>query len=174
MTLELIFFITAILFGIVLYWTESKGNSLYRFVNRIFNAKEIQMKASEKKGFVYKQPFVLRLVFVSLFFLLFFILVQFLIPVQMATISIFVSMIVGTLLGTYLATVIFKSSEIIEEQAENIEDFVQDTFEKGKDFVEDLTDGDAAAEGENTIEEKPKETPKEKSARERLKDKGYL
>lgn len=174
MTLELIFFITAILFGIVLYWTESKGNSLYRFINKVFNSKEIQMKANDERGFVYKQPFVLRLVFVSIFFLLFFILVQFLIPIQMAVVSIFASMIVGTLIGTYLATLIFKSSEIIEEQADNIEDFVQDTFEKGKDFVEELTDdNDVKAEkSEVKTEEKPE--VEKKSARERLKDKGYL
>jgi len=174
MTLELIFFITAILFGMILYWTESKGNSLYRFVNKIFNSKEIQMKATDKKGFVYKQPFLLRLVFVSIFFLLFFIVVQFLIPIQMTTVSIFASMIVGTVIGTYLATVIFKSSEIIEEQAENIEDFVQDTFEKGKDFVEDLTDDKEEETIENKTETKEANVPKEKSARERLKDKGLM
>ena len=90
----------------------------------------------------------------------------------MATISIFASMLVGTLLGTYVATLIFKSSELIEEQAENIEGFVQDTLEKGKDFVEDLTE-DKPREVEVKTEIK-EDVPKEKSARERLKDKGYL
>lgn len=170
MNLELIFFITAILFGIVIYWSESKGNPLYRFVNKIFNSKELQMKAANKKGFVYQQPFVLRLVFISVFFLLFFIIVQFLLPIQMTSIPIFMSMIVGTLIGTYLATFIFKSSKIIEEQTDSIEGFVQETIEKGKDFVEDLQEEQVTV----SKKELEKEVPKEKSARERLKEKGLL
>ena len=80
-------------------------------------------------------------------------------------------MIVGTLAGTYLANFIFKSSEVIDEKSDSIEDIVQGTIEKGKDFIEDLKTKDA----EEVVEE-IKEIPKtdEKSARERLKDKGLL
>ena len=61
MTLELIVFIAAILFGILLYWRESNGNGLYRFCNKIINSKELQMKSEDKTGFVFQQTFLLRL-----------------------------------------------------------------------------------------------------------------
>ncbi len=172
LTLELIIFISAILFGIFIYWTESKGNNVYRFVNKIFNSKELQIKESNKKGFVYKQSFILRLVFISIFFLVILIAFQFIVPIGLATVSIFLSMIAGTLAGSYLATFIFKSSEIIEDQTENLEDIVKETFEKGKDFIEDLKDD--AKEAVSTNEKTEKVKAPEKSARERLKDKGYL
>ena len=173
MTFELIFFVSAILLGLVWYWRESKQNKLYRFVNKIFNSKELQMKATDKKGFIYQQSFLLRLVYITVLFLLVFVVFQFIVPVQLNMVSVFASMITGTLLGTYLAIFIFKSSEVIEEQTESLEEFVQDTIEKGKDFVEDLTEGESDAVIENK-EIKKIDTPKEKSARERLKDKGYL
>lgn len=171
MTLELIVFIGAILFGVFLYWRESKGNGLYRFFNKIINSKELQMKPEDKTGFVYQQTFLLRLVFIGFLFLIGIVVFRFLIPIDIATISIFASMIVGTIAGTYLANFIFKSSEVIDEKSESIEDMVQDTIEKGKDFIEDLKTNDAEDHIEQT-----KEAPKveEKSARERLKDKGLL
>ena len=174
MTLELIVFIGAILFGIFLYWRESKGNGLYRFFNKIINSKELQMKPSDRTGFVYQQAFLLRLVFVGFLFLVGIVITRFLIPIDIATISIFASMIVGTLLGTYLANFIFKSSEVIDEKSDSIEDMVHDTIEKGKDFIEDLK-----TEKPKVIKEAKKEIAKEpkveeKSARERLKDKGLL
>ena len=70
MTLEVIVFIAAILFGILLYWRESNGNGLYRFFNKLMNSKELQMKANDKKGFVFQQSFLLRLVFISFLFLI--------------------------------------------------------------------------------------------------------
>ncbi|MEP3836517.1 MAG: hypothetical protein ABJM36_02665 [Algibacter sp.] len=174
MTLELIVFIGAILFGIFLYWRESKGNGLYRFFNKIMNSKELQMKPHDKTGFVYQQTFLLRLVFVGFLFLIGIVVVRFLIPIDIATISIFASMIVGTIIGSYLANFIFKSSEVIDEKSESLEDMVHDTFEKGKDFIEDLK-----TEKPKVIKETKKEIaiePKteEKSARQRLKDKGLL
>ncbi|XMO86084.1 hypothetical protein AAFN75_14945 [Algibacter sp. AS12] len=174
MTLELIVFIGAILFGIFLYWRESKGNGLYRFFNKIINSKELQMKPHDKTGFVYQQTFLLRLVFVGFLFLIGIIIVRFLIPIDIATISIFASMIVGTLIGTYLANFIFKSSEVIDEKSDSIEDMVQDTFEKGKDFIEDLKNEKPKVikEAKKEIANEPK--VEEKSARERLKDKGLL
>ena len=170
MTLEIIIFIAAILLGIVIYWRESQGNKIYRFINKLMNSEELQMKPTDKKGFVFKQNFVLRLVYISAFFLLGIIITQFLIPVGIAAVSLFVSMIVGTLIGTYIAGAIFKSSEIIEEQTETIEDKFEEVIEKGKEFIEDFQTK------EKEIIETTKEAPKveEKSARERLKDKGLL
>jgi hypothetical protein len=173
MTLELIIFIASILFGVVIYWRESQGNGIYRFFNKIMNSKELQMKKADKKGFVYQQSFLLRLVFVTALFLIVILISQFLIPLNYATISLFASMIFGTLVGTYVANFIFKSTKVIEEQSESLEDKFQDVIEKGKDFIEDFQIKDS-----KEIEqiEVGKESPKvaEKSARERLKDKGLL
>lgn len=173
MTLELIIFIASILFGALIFWRESQRNSIYRFFNKIMNSKELQMQAADKKGFVYQQSFFFRLIFITALFLIAIVITRFLIPIDLATISLFASMIFGTLLGTYVAGFIFKSSEVIEEQSESLEDKFQDVIEKGKDFIEDLQTKDAK---EVEKVEMNKEAPKEnqKSARERLKDKGYL
>ncbi len=174
MTIEIIIFIASILFGIVLYWRESQGNGLYRFFNKLMNSKELQMKASDKKGFIYQQALLLRLVFITAFFLIGILITRLLIPIDLATISLFASMIFWTLVGTYVAGFIFKSSEIIDEQTDSLEDKFQEVVEKGKDFIEDLQTKEVK-ETEKKIEVK-KEEPKveEKSARERLKDKGLL
>jgi len=176
MTLELIVFIAAILFGILLYWRESNGNGLYRFFNKIINSKELQMKPDDKTGFVFQQTFLLRLVFISFLFLIGIVVTRFLIPIDLATISIFASMIVGTLLGTYLANFIFKSGDVIEDKSDSLGDLVKDTIEKGKDFVEDLQEKQLKVEDTSTeVHEKIEESKtEEKSARERLKDKGLL
>lgn len=177
MTLELIIFIAALLFGALLYWRESHSNRLYRFFNKLFNAKALQMKPTDKKGFLYLQSFFFRLIFITAFYLVGILIVRFLIPIDLATISIFASMIAGTILGTYFAGVIFKSSELIETQSDSLEDAVKETLEKGKDFIEDLKTKDNTAEVEqpkDTTEVKSTSTEKEKSARERLKDKGLL
>jgi hypothetical protein len=128
------------------------------------------MKPTNKTGFVYQQKLVVRLVFIGFLFLIGIVITRFLIPIDIATISIFASMIVGSLAGTYLANIIFKSGEVIDEKSDSIEDIVHDTIEKGKDFIEDLKSKDAE------VIEEPKEALKteEKSARERLKDKGLL
>lgn len=175
MGFQLIIFIAAILFGIIVYWKESKQNKVYRFVNKIFNSKEIQMEATNNKGFVYQQTFLLRLVFIATFFLIGLAVFQFIIPIGVATVSFFASMIAGTLIGTYIANFIFKSTEIIEEQTENLEEMVQGTLDKGKDFIEDLKEDakEVINKKENTVGDKEIETT-EKSARERLKDKGLL
>lgn len=173
MTLELIIFVASILFGAVIFWRESQGNKVYRFFNKLMNSKELQMQTTDTKGFVYQQSFLLRLVFITALFLVVIVITRFLIPIDLATISLFASMIFGTLIGTYVAGFVFKSSAVIEEQSESLEDKFQDVIEKGKDFIEDLQTKDV-----KEIEEVPlkKEVPKaeEKSARERLKDKGLL
>ncbi|MCH3884753.1 MULTISPECIES: hypothetical protein [Tenacibaculum] len=177
MTLELIVFIAAILFGALLYWRESQGNGIYRFFNKMMNSKELQMKIEDKKGFLYQQSLLLRLVFITALFLIGIVITKFLIPIDLATLSLFASMIFGTLLGTYLAGFIFKSSEVIDEKSDSLEDLVSDTIEKGKDFIEDLK-ADKTEVNEDvtssTIEKKEEPKAQEKSARERLKDKGLL
>lgn len=176
MTLELIVFIASILFGILLYWRESHGNGLYRFVNKMVNSKELQMKHEDKTGFVYQQKLLLRIVFISFLFLGFIIIAQFLIPIgyNYNTISTFASSILGTLLGTYLASFIIKSTKVIEEKTDSFEDIVHETIEKGKDFMDDIktTKPKVIEEAKKEIDRKPK--PEEKSARERLKDKGLM
>jgi len=173
MTLEIIAFIASILFGVVWYWRESQGNKLYRFFNKIMNSKELQMKATDKKGFVFQQNFVFRLVFIVSLFLILILISQFLIPVNYTSISFFASMIFGTLIGTYLAGFIFKSSEIIEDHSESLEDKFDEVIEKGKDFIQDIKakEPDAVERAQEEIQPEKKQ---EKSARERLKDKGYL
>jgi len=174
MTLELIAFVAAILFGILIYWRESNGNRIYRFFNRLMNSKELQMKSTDRTGFVYQQKFLLRLVFITFLFLVILLVMRFLIPINYATISMFASSIVGTLTGTYLANLVFKSGELIDEKSDSIEDVVHDTIEKGKDFIEEIKGNDEAVK--ELKEERQTDKPKaeEKSARERLKDKGLL
>ncbi|MBT8258711.1 MAG: hypothetical protein KJO49_09585 [Bacteroidia bacterium] len=181
MTLELIVFIGAILFGILLYWRESNGNKLYRLVDKIVNAKHLQMKEDDKTGFVYRQKFLLRVVYITAFFILLMVILKFLIPINYTTISIFASCIVGTLIGTYVANFVLKSGKIIDEKGDSLQDIVSDTIEKGKDLIEDMTQ-DEEPEANQVEEAEPSddavkpEEPKEdkKSARDRLKDKGYL
>jgi hypothetical protein len=176
MTLELIVFIASILFGILLYWRESNGNGLYRFVNKMVNSKELQMKPEDKTGFVYQQKLLLRIVFISFLFLGFIVIAQFLIPIgyNYNTISTFASSISGTLLGTYLASFIIKSTKVIEEKTDSFEDIVHETIEKGKSFIDDMQTikPKDIEEAKKKVDQKLK--PEEKSARERLKDKGLL
>ncbi|MEM7185899.1 MAG: hypothetical protein AAF466_04500 [Bacteroidota bacterium] len=174
-TLEIIIFIVSILFGIVIYVRESKRNKLYRFFNRLMHTKELQMSPDDPKGFVYRQSFLMRLVWVSLLFLLAAIIVAFVTPFDGFYIQYFVSAIVGTLIGTYIAGFFFATSKGL--QKENL----KKTIEKGKEFIEELTEGDPdVIEVEATeipekqeVEPKPEEPPK-KSARDRLKDKGMI
>jgi len=179
MGLEIIIFIAAILFGIFLYWRESNGNGFYRFVNKMVNSKGLQMKPSDKKGFVFQQAILPRLVFIAGGFLLVAIILQFLTPFKIFGsyngISAFASVVVGTLIGTYVANFVIKSGDVIDEKSDSLEDIVHDTIEKGKDLIEDLTSK------EDEVVEELKEEPKKeepetdsKSARDRLKDKGLL
>jgi len=181
MGLELIIFIIAILFGILLYWRESNSNKLYRILNKIVNSKELQMKPGDKKGFVYQQKFLPRVVYITFFFLLMVVILQFVTPVKIFGsydgVSNFASCVVGTLIGTYVATFVLKSGRVIDEKSDGLGDLVSDTLEKGKEIIEDLTS--KSEEEINESEKQPEskegnETPEKKSARERLKDKGFL
>ncbi|TYA71809.1 hypothetical protein [Seonamhaeicola marinus] len=180
MGLELVIFIGAILLGILLYWRESQGNKVYRFFNKIFNSKELQMKPEDKKGFIYKQAFLPRLVYVVGILLLIGLVLQFLTPFQLFTsyngISAFSSVVVGILLGTYVANFVLKSGKVIEEKTDSIEDMVNDAVEKGKDIIEDIKtrDNDNVTQSEEQVSQEEEDKGEKKSARERLKDKGYL
>ncbi len=172
MTFEIIVFVIAILFGIIIYWRESKSNRLYRFFNHMMHSKELQMKTDNDKGFVHKQVFLMRLVWITLIFVLVGALISFATPINVIFFQYFVSAIVGTLIGTYIASAFIFTSEGLRK--ENLKKNLEKAVEKGKDFVEDLRED---IEPEPTAEENSSEKPEDsekKSARDRLKDKGMI
>ncbi|NQX85339.1 MAG: hypothetical protein HRT67_05470 [Flavobacteriaceae bacterium] len=175
MGLDIIIFISTILFGILLYWRESNTNKLYRIFNKICNAKELQMKADDKKGFVFQQQFMPRLVYITILILFTSVIIQFITPFKLFVsydgISIVASCIVGTLIGTYVAHLVLKSGEIIEESSDDLSYILSDTIRNGKSVYEDMTTKEEVL----LTDSKPKTfKTSEKSARERLKDKGLL
>ncbi len=174
MTLEIIVFVLAILFGIIIYWRESKNNKLYRFFNHLMHAKDLQMNPENKKGFVHKQAFLMRLVWITLIFVLGAALISFATPINVIFFQYFVSAIVGTVIGTYIASVFVVASEGLKK--ENIKKNFEKAYDKGKEFVEDITDGDETKtrEVETKEEETQSEEATKKSARNRLKDKGMI
>nr|WP_321224193.1 hypothetical protein [uncultured Psychroserpens sp.] len=180
MGIEIIIFIAAILFGIFLYWRESNGNGMYRFVNKAVNSKELQMAPNSKKGFIYQRSLIPRTLFIVTLVLIAALIIEFLTPISIfgsyLGISAFASFAVGTLLGTYLANFVLKSGQVIEEQSESLEDKFDNAVEKGKDFIEDLKTRDAKVveEAKEEIKTEPSKTMNEKSARDRLKDKGLM
>jgi Na+/H+ antiporter NhaC len=168
MTLEIIVFVLAILFGIIWYWRESKSNKLYRLANRITHSKDLQMNADNKKGFVHKQAFIMRLVWTTLLFVIAATAVSLVTPINAFYVQYFASAIVGTLIGTYLASaLIFAQDSTKKEQLEKV-------FQKGKDLVEDLTDSDAEEPAQNESMAPEPEAEAKKSARDRFKDKGMI
>ncbi len=171
MTVEIIIFVAAVLFGILLYWRESKSNGLYRFFNKLTHTKRLQMKAEDRKGFLYQRPFLIRLVHVFVLFLLAFVLLKYVIPFEgVFGFQMFIASAVGTLVGTYVASAVILANKKVGEN----DTIVEDAIEKGKELIENLG-VEKKVEVEETKPE-PEALPKEekKSARERLKDKGYL
>lgn len=171
MTLEIIVFIGAILFGIVWYWRESKSNKLYRLANKITHAKDLQMKPENRKGFIHQQPFLMRLVWITLLFAVGAGIVTFVTPINVFFIQYFASAIVGTLIGSYVASAVIFTRDSTSK--ENIEK----AFDKGKEFVEDLVEGEEAATTEPKVEEVVETEPEpeaKKSARDRFKNKGMI
>ncbi len=183
---ELIFFTIAAMFGVLLYWRESKNNYLYRMVNSITHAKNSQMKPSDRKGFLFQQPFLIRLVVVALSFLVAALIIKYLTPIPFMF-ELFATSVVGTIVGTYFASLIVVANEKLDHSQETIDE----SIEKGKDFIKDLTEDvtKKAKEIKNKIEDtfdgedepvikKEKSASKEettkKSGRDRLKDKGLL
>jgi len=178
MGIDIIVFIVAILFGIFFYWRESNSNKVYRLLNKIVNSKELQMSPDNPKGFVYKQAFIPRVIFVVTSVLIAGLIIQFLTPIEVFTnylmLSAFATFATGTLIGTYLANFVLKSTKVIEEQSETLEDKFDSVVEKGKDLIEDFKNkdkDDIEVEIENI---EPEVDPNKKSARERLKDKGLM
>ncbi len=178
MGIELVIFIAAILFGIFLYWRESNGNGAYRFINKVVNSKELQMSSDNPKGFIYRQAFLPRLIFVVAIVLIAALIVEFLTPVSVFGsyngVSAFSSFAVGTLLGTYLANFVIKTTEVVEEKSGSIGEMVDDAVEKGKDFIDDLKIKEPKVEEE--VKKEIETTPEadKPSARDRLKDKGLM
>jgi uncharacterized membrane protein required for colicin V production len=192
-TTEILIFIVAVLFGIFLYWRESKNNYLFRLVNKFTHAKELQMKSGDKKGFLYLQPFLMRLVYLVVLILIIYGISEFLTPFRILNVKYFATIVVGSMAGTYFASMVVFASDKIEGG----QDLIDNSIEKGKKILKDLTDEPKenieSKEKKNEIkdtkkeekpdkeheasEEKPKESPKKpskKSGRERLKDKGLL
>jgi Na+/H+ antiporter NhaC len=168
MTLEIIVFVLAILFGIIWYWRESKSNKLYRLANRITHSKKLQMQPENTQGFLHKQPFLLRLVWITLLFVLIATAVSLVTPINAFYVQYFVSAIAGTLIGTYLASVLIFAQDSTKK--ENLEK----TLKKGKEFIDDLTDTEKEEPEQEGYPAPEKEAPPEKSARDRLKDKGMI
>ena len=170
-TLEIIIFILAVLLGIVLYWRESKSNYLFKLVNRITHSKDQQLKKEDKKGFLYGQPFLIRFVYLVVFILIIYLISAFLTSFRILNVKFFATIIVGTLLGTYFASLIVFTNDKVEDG----QDIIEDALEKGKEMFNDLTEKDEKVTPKKTIDKTEKEVTKtEKSARDRLKDKGFL
>lgn len=173
MTLEIILFIAATLFGIVIYWSESKSNKIYRFINRLTHNDELQMTADNPKGFFHKQPFLMRLVYVTLLFVIAAVFIQFVTPFSGFFAQMFASAIVGTLIGTYIASAfLFARNSTSKETLTKV-------FQKGKTTVEEFTE-DVKENFETKEQPSPEaktnntsQSPK-KSARDRFKDKGMI
>ena len=173
MTFEIIVFIAAVLFGIILYWTESKSNRLYRFFNKLTHSKELQMKPESRKGFIHQQNFLLRLVWITLLYLVIAAAIAIVLPFVVNYLQYFISAIVATILGTYIASLFLFARD--KTKKENLEK----AYTKGKEsigeFTQDIRDN---FEPKKDIEPEVKpstenEVPKQ-SARDRLKDKGMI
>ena len=57
--------------------------------------------------------------------------------------------------GIYLAGFVLKSSEVIEEQTENLEEVVNSTLNKGKEIFNDITSNETEVEAEPEAKEEP-------------------
>ncbi|WP_422104729.1 hypothetical protein [Winogradskyella sp.] len=178
--IDIIIFVSAILVGIFIYWRESNGNGAYRFINKMMNSKELQMSADNPKGFVYKQSFIPRLLFVVISLLVIGLILQFLTPIKVFTnfygLSGLATFATGTIIGTYLANFVIKTTKVVEEKSDSIGDLLGDAVEKGKDLIEDLKPAttEEIEEVKEDIQPEPEPEVEKKSARDRLKDKGLM
>ncbi len=184
MSPQFIIFTLAALFGIFVYWRESKNNYIFRFFDKLTHTKELQMKSNVSKGFLFNQPLVYRIIYIVLFYIVFYIILNFLKLIPFGGIVFFINLVLGTILGTYIASLIVKANDTIADG----QDVIEETLEKGKGMLSDLADD--VKEKTKSVKEKiedtfdkdeeeviEKETKKEndkKSGRDRLKDKGLL
>ncbi|WP_053002564.1 hypothetical protein [Kordia jejudonensis] len=172
-TFEIIILISSLVFGISIYWLESKSNGLYKTINKITHSEELQMKDTSRKGFFVEQSLIPRLIYVNIIFIVVCLFIVFLFPVFIPTVPYYVTALIGTMLGIYIASFIIN----IKDTSEEIIDKVVDS---GKELFDDLkTKGQEAAESFSLDKEEEIETSNEpetpkKSGRDRLKDKGYL
>jgi predicted nucleic acid-binding protein len=74
-----------------------------------------------------------------------------------------------------LANIVLKSGAVLEEQSESLEDTFDTALEKGKDLIEDFkSKTEVVEETKQEVKVAPKSKNEEKSARDRLKDKGLM
>ncbi|WP_298520664.1 hypothetical protein [uncultured Kordia sp.] len=175
--LEVIIFASSVVFGISIYWLESKNNKLYRFFNKLFNSKELQIPANSKKGFIIEQGFMPRFIYINIFLIFVLIVVLFLpiiknIGIQYQYVSALIGIMIGIYLGNFMISIKDKSEEIIDQVVDTGKEIIDDLKTKGKEAVDSLSDDKKAETTEEKTTEEP-EAPK-KSARERLKDKGLI
>ena len=168
-TFEILLFILATLFGIFIYWRESKNNTLYRTVNKITHAKEQQMKVTDKKGFIFEQAFLMRLIYIVLLVIATYLVSLVVLPFNAGNIQYFFTCIVGILAGTYFASAIVFANKKVEDG----QDVIEESIEKGKEFLKDFTKENIKPTETLKEKESKPEVPK-KSGRDRLKDKGLM
>src|SRR5690606_29250798 len=173
MTFEIIVFIAAVLFGIILYWTESKSNRLYRFFNKLTHSKELQMKPESRKGFIHQQDFLIRLVWITLLYLIVATVIAIVLPFVVNYIQYFISAIVATIIGTYIASLFLFARD--KTKKENLEKAYNKGKERIGEFTQDIRDNFEPKE-EIAPEPNPSTEPEapKQSARDRLKDKGMI
>ena len=176
-TFEIIILISSLVFGISIYWLESKSNGLYKTINKITHSEELQMKDTNRKGFFVQQPFIPRFIYVNIIFIVVCLFMYFLFPVITPTVPYYVTALIGTMVGIYIASFIInikdKSEEIIDKVVDTGKDFIDDIKTKGEEAASNFSSDKKEVATENTETSPEPETPK-KSGRERLKDKGYL
>ncbi len=175
--LDFIVFIASILFGVLIYWRESRSNSIFRGYNTFINKKETRMEASDRKGFFYQRSIVYRLLNVLFLTILFGMIVYNTPLLNKHILEVSLSFFVGVLAGTYLAAAL----PTVKRAVDNPLDALKDVGNAGKGVLTDLTETATEKLTEKKSEkiappEKEVETeePKKETARERMKRKGYL
>ena len=132
------------------------------------------MAPDNGKGFVHLQPFLPRLVWVTLLFAISATLITLATPINAFFVQYFVSAIVGTLIGTYIASAFIFAKESANKET------IEKVLDKGKEIIGDLTEGEKPEGLERQINESPaaekleQGTSQTKSARDRLRDKGMI
>jgi len=176
--LDIIVFIASVLFGLFIYWRESRSNSIFRAYNSFINKKETRMEATDRKGFFYLRSIVYRLLNVLFLTLIFGMIVYNTPLLNKHILEVSLSFFVGVLAGTYLAAAL----PTVKRAVDNPLEAIKEVGNAGKEVLSDLSESASEKIKENTIgkeKETPKplpkeEEPKKETARERMKRKGYL
>ena len=182
MFLEIIISILAILVGIVVYWRESRSNSIFRGYNAFINKKETRMKANDRKGFFFLRNPAYRVLNALLLAAIFSIIIYYVPFLRTQIIQLGLAFLVGFVVGTYIASAL----PTVKRAIDNPMATLQDVGEEAKNIVSDLSQSAKerileSKENVPTPSTEPKkevapEEPKEEkeSARDRMKRKGYL